>query len=714
MKKSVILLILIGFSGCAFAEESGFTSFVYTDGDKVMDENGQVRFISFNIPCLHYNEDNLPFEKTNAWRLPSEFEIEDALEAIKQMGGQVVRIYTLSVARAGEGPETPRHILGPEKFNEEAFQALDMVLAVANRKGIRIIIPFIDNWKWWGGIEACAAFRGKGRDDFWKDAELIEDYKRMVSFVINRRNTVTGVKYRDDKAVFAWETGNELVCPHAWTAKVAAYIKSIDKNHLVMDGYHTTVLRKESIADENIDIVTTHHYSKNPRETIGQIKKSAALARGKKPYVVGEFGFVDTADVRSIIHAAVEEQTVGALIWSLRYRNRDGGFYWHSEPFGGDLFKAYHWPGFESGKAYDERNLVHLMRQKAFEIRNLPLPKVPVPAVPVLLDTDDAALMTWRGSAGAETYIVERAETAEGPWLVVGSNVSDAAVQYRTIFNDASVGIGKSYFYRVKAQNESGVSEASNVIGPVAVRHRTLVDEMQDLRYVHSYDGVLSVAEKQTRRFKEDGHRLAAQAGDSVVYKVDSEINSWKVYAFLPGKKTDLKFYVSGDGVKFEAVHPEKEVYYFGSGDYGYTVPVLYKVDRGDGKSRYLKIEFAKESQISRVEIRYGARPSEITSTHSPTGFIKGFSWGWTGRRGQYLGAAPVESMKKLADTGAGWVCVSFAGEMLKPNEPTIYWAETNPTMVTEDEIRRAISLARNNDLKVILKPVVNVRDGRG
>ncbi len=105
-------------------------------------------------------------------------------------------------------------------------------------------------------------------------------------------------------------------------------------------------------------------------------------------------------------------------------------------------------------------------------------------------------------------------------------------------------------------------------------------------------------------------------------------------------------------------------------------------------------------------------QPSKFTHTYSPTGFIKSHSWGWPGTRGQYLGDAPAESMKKLADTGANWVCIAFAAEMNKPNEPNIFWGENDPCMVTDNEIRRAIELAHKNNLKVILKPTVNVRDG--
>jgi hypothetical protein len=105
-------------------------------------------------------------------------------------------------------------------------------------------------------------------------------------------------------------------------------------------------------------------------------------------------------------------------------------------------------------------------------------------------------------------------------------------------------------------------------------------------------------------------------------------------------------------------------------------------------------------------------QPSKYSHTHSETGFIKGHSWGWVGVRGEYSGPNAVDSMKKAAETNANWVCIAFGGEMMKPNDTTILWGEDDPCMVTDAEIRRSIELARKNNLKVILKPTVNVRDG--
>ena len=96
----------------------------------------------------------------------------------------------------------------------------------------------------------------------------------------------------------------------------------------------------------------------------------------------------------------------------------------------------------------------------------------------------------------------------------------------------------------------------------------------------------------------------------------------------------------------------------------------------------------------------------------SPIGFVKGYTWGWTGKRGHYEGPRAAESMKHLAETGAEWVTIAFAAEMQTRSTPEILYGKANDRLVTDDEIRRAISLARENKLKVILKPTVNCRDG--
>jgi endo-1,4-beta-mannosidase len=255
-----------------------------------MDGDAELRFISCNVPNLHYIEDYLPFNGTNQWRLPDEFEIRDALLSIKQMGGKVARIYVFSVRKEGDTVEI-FHVEGPGKFNEEAFKTFDKVLQIANEVGIRLIVPFVDNWWWWGGPKEYAAFRGKPKDAFWTDEQLIADFKKTIEFVLQRTNTLTGIPYKQDKAVLAWETGNEISPPFSWTKEIAAYIKSIDANHLVLEGSGAREISKEALEDPNLDILATHYYH-DAKAAVNFIVKNRQMTKGKKPFIVGEFGIV--------------------------------------------------------------------------------------------------------------------------------------------------------------------------------------------------------------------------------------------------------------------------------------------------------------------------------------------------------------------------------------------------------------------------------------
>ncbi len=586
--------------------DSLFENFITRDGDKLMDGGSEFRFISFNTPCLHYLEDNFPFDDPNPWRLPDEFELTDSIETIRQMGGQAVRIYCLSVKAPGENPAIPRHVLGPGQFSEEAFRVLDKTLQLANEIGVRVIIPFMDNHHWWGGRAEYAAFRGKDADDFWTDPQIIADFEKTIEYVVHRTNYYTGVKYRDDKAILAWETGNELQCPPAWTSQIAACVKSLDRNHLLMDGFNTNLLKAEQLNEENVDILCTHEYPDEPVKMFERVLESRRMTRGKKVYIVGEFGFMTTQAVADFLDIVIRNGVSGALLWGMRFHNRDGGFYWHSEPWGSDVYKAYHWPGFESGQRYDEKSILDMMRRKAYEIQGLTARPIQPPKPPRLLPIADVAAVSWQGSAGAAAYDVERAETKDGPWTVVGRDISDAAVQYRPLFSDADVELGGSYFYRVTAKNAGGGSNPSNIVGPVKVTRLSLIDEMQDLNKMYAFTGKVKIISSDARMCKEDVHRLPGTKGMRLVYRVPGPIDSFKVYAFLNGNAELPALAVSEDGKAFTKLTPKISDFSGGQNYYGYLTPILYEADARRHKARYLAIEFTGDAQIGRIEIYYG------------------------------------------------------------------------------------------------------------
>ena len=510
---------------------SGFTEFITVDGTRLMEGDKEFRFISFNYPGALFNEDE-------GGILPTEFEMEDAIRTIKQAGGKVFRTYTLTVRDKDDPPNKPRHIEGPGILGEDAFEAMDRLLMLANKHGVRVIIPFIDNWDWPpGGITDFARFRGLERLEFYEHPQLIEDFKRVIEQVLNRINRYTGVRYKDDPAILGWETGNELMTAPEWMSEIAAFYKSINKNQLLISGNQMELphfyrnITPEALADPNIDVVKSHYYEGNYANRVEE-DKALATAAGK-PFFVGEYGFKPTSEFEAFLNKVIENGTSGALIWSLRPHSNKGGFVQHTEyEVGGILYQAYHWPGLPSGDYQDSTNVLKLLREKAYEIQGMDVPPMPAPEPePVLFNTDSVTKLSWKGSTGARSYTIERAEDPAGPWEVLATGVLDDMPPGGIMYADRKAVSGKAYYYRVKGVNEGGESGYSNVIGPVTAKY--VLDD---------------ASPNQAQKYY-------AESG-AVVYRVPNDILNFAVKAQKLAGDGDFEFYLSADGVNFRRVNP--------------------------------------------------------------------------------------------------------------------------------------------------------------
>jgi hypothetical protein len=609
--KYFYLFLVLAMADLSWTHAEPIEHFITRQGDKLFDGEQEFRFVSFNIPNLHQVEDDLSPNKETAWGWPTEFEITDALESIRQLGGQVVRTYVLTVKRAGSDMGDYVYVKGPGEFNEEAFQVLDRVLKIARDKGIRVIVPFVDQWWWMGGRAEYAAFRGKQPDDFWTEEQVIADFEETIRYVLNRKNTLTGIAYKDDPTILGWETGNEIKPPQEWTRRIAAFIKGIDDKHLVIDGNSLQGISDEQLADPNTDVLTTHHYPQPMQSFIPPIRAAWAKCKGKKPYFVGEFGFVPEAEVKQVLDLVVDEGISGALVWSLRYHHREGGFYWHSEPLGAGVFKAYHWPGFDSGDPYEERQVLGLMRKAAFKIQGMEVPEMAVAAPPKLLPITDVSAISWQGSAGASGYDLLRSTTSGGPWQVVGENISDAQFAYAPLFADKTALPGESYYYALIARNSTGDSLLSNEVGPVHVKERALVDNCRDLKLVSQVEGDVQPATGEDRKTREDSHRLKLIPGSSVTYKVDEPISNWSVDVYFADDDAKLTASTATDGEDFQPCQVQTRSRGTIENDYGYLRYTIVSGDQLPSGTKYLRLEFPaseKETpaQIGRVVIRYG------------------------------------------------------------------------------------------------------------
>jgi len=261
-----------------------------------------------------------------------------------------------------------------------------------------------------------------------------------------------------------------------WVGEMAQYVKSLDPNHLFVDGRQ---LRNRDISlatleDPNIDIVSDHFYPNLPFTFSERIDHVVSFTKGKKPFIVGEFGLVMPETMETLLSKIVKTKGVcGGLIWSLRSHKERGGFYWHYEY---DQYWAYHYPGFDSNKDGGEKEVLKMMKESSYAIQNKEMPLEEPPTQPTILGTSSTDAIAWKGSVGAEYYVLERAiapaaddatsvDKAEAPieWETVATRLSDSTNPFEP-YNDETAVSGLHYQYRIYAVNSAGKSASSGVV----------------------------------------------------------------------------------------------------------------------------------------------------------------------------------------------------------------------------------------------------------
>ena len=113
-----------------------------------------------------------------------------------------------------------------------------------------MILTLENYWEGFGGIdkklEALGMDSGthNARSKWYTNETCKAWYKSYASHLINRTNSYTGEKYKDDTTLFAWGLMNEARFQdsgedyssrtlRAWVDEMGAYVKSLDPNHMV-------------------------------------------------------------------------------------------------------------------------------------------------------------------------------------------------------------------------------------------------------------------------------------------------------------------------------------------------------------------------------------------------------------------------------------------------------------------------------------------------
>jgi len=166
-------------------------------------------------------------------------------------------VTNLRVMASSEGPNTepyrivPALMTSPGEYDGSVLDGLDFLLAEMGKRGMRAVMVLNNFWQWSGGMAQYVSWREQTpipypgdyekfiayAAKFYSYPECQDWYRDHIAMLVDRTNPYTGLKYRDDPAVFSWELGNEpRRYPQTWIDETAAYIKSLDPNHMVTTG----------------------------------------------------------------------------------------------------------------------------------------------------------------------------------------------------------------------------------------------------------------------------------------------------------------------------------------------------------------------------------------------------------------------------------------------------------------------------------------------
>ncbi|KAL7937633.1 carbohydrate-binding module family 1 protein [Trichoderma chlorosporum] len=117
----------------------------------------------------------------------------------------------------------------------DGLQLLDYVVQSAQQHDLKLIIPFVNNWNDYGGINAYVNAFGGNATTWFTNTAAQAQYRTYIQAVVSR--------YLNSTAIFAWELANEPRCHGCdtsvivqWATSISQYVKSLDPNHLVTLG----------------------------------------------------------------------------------------------------------------------------------------------------------------------------------------------------------------------------------------------------------------------------------------------------------------------------------------------------------------------------------------------------------------------------------------------------------------------------------------------
>jgi mannan endo-1,4-beta-mannosidase len=177
---------------------------------------------------------------------------------MSQTGYKILRVWAFGDANTIPDPSTSDpnkiyfQILNSTgsfiNFGADGLQRLDYVVSAAEKYGVKLVLPFVNNWGDYGGIAAYGKAFGNNDTSFYTHAAAQTAYKAYVKTIVTR--------YANSSAIFAWELCNEPRCKGcatsvvaSWATQISQYVKSIDPGHMVTLGDEGWLAPKDGYGD---------------------------------------------------------------------------------------------------------------------------------------------------------------------------------------------------------------------------------------------------------------------------------------------------------------------------------------------------------------------------------------------------------------------------------------------------------------------------------
>lgn len=310
------------------------SDYVVSDGQILYYKGQPFRFVGVNSYDLLYQSPKY---------------MRETIRQARNYGFPVIRFWAF-----GEGfPGAIQPNAG--EIDDSVVTRLDILLAIAQDENVRVVPVLGNYWNDYGGVKNYLGWLGKpggelkDRDEFFVDPAARGLYWNYVEKIVNRESGVTGIPYKNDPTILAWELMNEprsaervnQEIVQEWLDQLGEYVKSLDNNHLIIsgvEGFIDEVYPDMSGPDQtvgnssnNIDVASGHLYCKylldpNSKANLRQVIAAWAdnMRSLSKPLFIGEVGFARDGEGRNdrgdwlaeVLEEAQANSVSGLFIWN--------------------------------------------------------------------------------------------------------------------------------------------------------------------------------------------------------------------------------------------------------------------------------------------------------------------------------------------------------------------------------------------------------------